>query len=205
MVIFWLLLLSLLSTQVLILYNEWSETIYWFWVGTKNVNLAWDQRILRILRQWTASSDFLVHWFQKYSGTVLEAASVLQQNNFIYVLPFLVKSIFYSGRTHFSHCKKCSVFLQVLQGSIKMNPASSPNGMIGEDLLHNIVFPIQSTVQAYTFTVTTVTARIKLLLIFSLVFFLLLIHQVVIPYCLPSSHSQLGFLCVRILFGPDFP
>lgn len=39
-----------------------------------------------------------------YSGTVLEATNVLQQNYFICMLPVFIYSIFYSVRTYFSYC-----------------------------------------------------------------------------------------------------
>lgn len=61
-------------------------------------------------------------------------------------------------------------------------------------VVHNAVLVVWGTVLA---TVTTVTAKIKLLLFLSLGFFLL--HQVVSSCCLASSQSQAGSLSARIL------
>lgn len=74
-----------------------------------------------------------------------------------------------------------------------MNPISYPHGVIGGEW-DNAVLMIWSTVLA---TVTTVSAKIKLLLFLSLDFFLL--HQVVSSCCLASSRSQAGSLSARIL------
>lgn len=109
------------------------------------------------------------------------------------MLPVLVYSVVYSVRIHFSLYKSVAFSYQYQRAALNRTPS----------LVH-VVWLEKSGTQCCACdsgtvlaTATTVTAKIKLLLLLSLGFFLL--HQVVSSCCLASSQSQAGSLSARIL------